>query len=355
MTSNRSGAHRSVQMSWGEAKAMYDRLSRRARRRRAMRPLKTTALVIGVIAGTLFGAYLLLVVFTPVDFSGNRPAAGRSSAVTGSGSQAPVMGHLIVVRGGPSAGIYSLAPDGTGLQLLDSAVHDEDAVPSPDGTRVAFVRDGIYVMNADGTGEKQLTTDPSDSGPTWSPDGSTIAFSREVPGPDGTHTDIFTVPASGGSTTRVTNDLLQKLTPAWSPDGKQIAFAGYKDVPGQGPTSVQLYVMNSDGSSVELLGGSDVAQPVWSPDGSQIAFAGEGGTISVIRADGTDLRTVYAPPSGQGFTFSPAWSPDGSAIAFVSGNTVGNLQVFMASVDGSGSKQVTTGQFDALDVSWAPR
>ncbi len=354
MTHNRSGGHGSVQMSRGEARAMYDKLSRRARRRRAMRPVKTTALVVGVIAGTLLGVYLLLAAFSPTRPSTNRPASGGSSAASASSTQTPVTGRLIVVRGGPSSGIYSLAPDGTGLQPLDSAVHDEDAVPSPDGTKVAFVRDGVYVINADGTGEKQLTTDPSDSGPTWSPDGSTIAFSREVPGPDGTHTDVFTVPSNGGPTTRVTNDLLQKLTPAWSPDGTQIAFAGYKEVAGQAPTSVQLYVMNSDGSGVKLLGGSNVAQPAWSPDGSQIAFAGEGGTLFVIRADGADLRTLYTPPGGQGFAFSPAWSPDGSAIAFVSGSTVNNLQVFIANIDGSALTQVTTGPFDALDVSWAP-
>ena len=57
-------------------------------------------------------------------------------------------------------------------------------------------------------------------GISWSHDGAMLAFSALTQG----HTDLFTVPASGGPIRRLTNDLYADLQPAWSPDGLSIAF-----------------------------------------------------------------------------------------------------------------------------------
>jgi Tol biopolymer transport system component len=58
-----------------------------------------------------------------------------------------------------------------------------DAAWSPDGSTVAFSREGegIWLIGADGTGERFLVGDPAtsyDSDPVWSPDGTWIAFVR---------------------------------------------------------------------------------------------------------------------------------------------------------------------------------
>ena len=52
-------------------------------------------------------------------------------------------------------------------------------VPSPDRTRIAYVRDGdLWVQSVMEGGERRLTSTPAvESGPVWSPDGSHIAFS----------------------------------------------------------------------------------------------------------------------------------------------------------------------------------
>lgn len=52
---------------------------------------------------------------------------------------------------------------------------------SPDGSKIAFVKDGnIWLMDADGNNKVQLTTgDAQDALPTWSPNGKKIAFSRD--------------------------------------------------------------------------------------------------------------------------------------------------------------------------------
>jgi Tol biopolymer transport system component len=303
-----------------------------------------------LIVALLVGAAAVAVAV--VAFSSARPKTETPGSTKETGVPSS---RLVMVLGDPHPGIFSVATNGAGLQPLTSSSHDQDAAPSPDGKKIAFVRHGIYLMNADGTNVAQLTADGSDNNPTWSPDGTTIAFSREIPtsGGDTPNADIFTVPVVGGPVVRITDDPLLELEPAWSPDGTRIAFGGYEQPPGQPPTSVRLYVMRSDGTGITLLGGTDVGDPAWSPDGSQIAFAQELGGLFAIRSDGTNLREVYTPTSSQSFTFSPSWSPDGTQLAFVSGDTISDLRVFIIDADGSGLKQLPIDPSDYMEVSWA--
>jgi len=60
---------------------------------------------------------------------------------------------------------------------------------------------------------------PTDQfGPRWSPDGREVAFYGGVP------TDIFVVPAEGGTPAQLTNSPTDDARPHWSPDGLRIAF-----------------------------------------------------------------------------------------------------------------------------------
>src|SRR5215203_4624217 len=83
--------------------------------------------------------------------------------------------------------------DGTGMiNLTDDSTDERAAVWSPDGTKIAFVRSSspdntdIFVMNADGTDMARLTTDRArltdgsvvEPQAVWSPDGTKIAFVR---------------------------------------------------------------------------------------------------------------------------------------------------------------------------------
>lgn len=76
-----------------------------------------------------------------------------------------------------------------------------------------------------------------------------------------------------------------------------------------------LYTATPDGSDAHALTDFGVEDPDWSPDGSMIAFNSERAGHShvfVINADGTGLRQIT---SGDGYEGHPGWSPDGKDLA----------------------------------------
>jgi Tol biopolymer transport system component len=122
--------------------------------------------------------------------------------------------------------------------------------------------------------------------------------------------------------------------PAWSPDGAKIAFTD---------TTVRgdLWVMNADGSGLRKLTDSrpfssgspnyGARQPAWSPDGRAIAFGYGYVGISLIEADGSDLR-----PFVRGFSFGADWSPGGKWIAYAVGeDELDGTSISVKSPDGS--------------------
>jgi Tol biopolymer transport system component len=112
---------------------------------------------------------------------------------------------------------------------------------APDGSRLAFVgvrehevdTPGIYTVRPDGTGIEQLASDVSVVALAWSPDGQSIAFAGE---------HVGTVPAGGGPVTVLARGAGAESV-AWSPSGARIAYSssGFMSVPG-------AFTMARDGS-----------------------------------------------------------------------------------------------------------
>src|SRR5580765_5416633 len=98
-----------------------------------------------------------------------------------------------------------------------------------------------------------------------SPDGRTLAVDLQG--------SIWTLPASGGAATRITDIFNDARQPSFSPDGKWIAFFAYRD------GGYDLWAIAPDGSNQHKLtwGAFDDREPAWSHDGSRVAFSSDRG------------------------------------------------------------------------------
>ena len=225
--------------------------------------------------------------------------------------------------------LYSVDPDGTGLARLTwSPTTEQHPDWSPDGSRIAFGsfaegRQSIHVMNFDGSGEHRVSPDGYDSDdmePAWSPDGSQIAFASTRPFNGSWH--IWVMNADGSGLRQVTSEF--STGPAWSPDGSRIAYLG---------SGGGISVVNADGSNAHQVtfppAGYLDERPSWSPDGTQLAFPrrltfGNDPQLYVVDADGSNERQLTTTEGASRF---PSWSPDGQQIVFTH---IGRLSVIFA-------------------------
>jgi hypothetical protein len=226
-----------------------------------------------------------------------------------------------------SGAIFAATPQGKRTRLLWDA---QDAAYSPDGTLVAFARDGdLWLANADGSGQRRLLETPNveEWGASWLPSGRALVYTarqsdrrqiRVFQLPTGPSTRLAPTGAeeygatvsSGGRLAFVSTrsgtpavyvaqpngfgaaafDTTAPATPyldvhdlAWSPDGTKLAYAA--DV-AEGTTQIVV----DDGTTQALL--PEGRRPVWSPTGTRIAFSDPAGGLASVALDGTDLRAL---------------------------------------------------------------
>ena len=322
-------------------------------------------------------------------------------------------GKIAFVASSPSS-IWAMNADGSGKKALTphykyAVISREDSEPewSPNGTKIVFTRSRqttgakstdpvteIDVMNANGSNQTRLTRSAqNDHSPTWSPDGTKIAFVRErvlsktpgsTPQPYG---ELYVMNADGSGERRLTQivldvcnkntltgegDNLDATQPAWSPDGARIAFTSISH---EYPCGTEISVINADGSGQRQLTGNGGPNDVrraslaaWSPDGRKIVYQGgssyadEGTEIWVMNADGSaptqltknDGFCPYKCPNNERHT-QPAWSPDGTKIAYtreIPSKTIDQrhlFDLFTMNPDGSGEKLVVRQIVERVD------
>jgi len=136
-----------------------------------------------------------------------------------------------------------------------------DAVPSPDGSQVAFVSlDRLYVADQpDGTPRRLTSQDRGEYNPVWSPDGSAIAFVTWDDEAGAGH--IMRVAAGGGSPMRLTSAPAYYRGLAWSPDGARIVATRssaqmLQDAVGPFSTSLasEFVWVPADGGALTVIG-----------------------------------------------------------------------------------------------------
>jgi TolB protein len=212
--------------------------------------------------------------------------------------------------------------------------------------RIAF--GSLFVVNSDGTGMRTLSLVEGGVAPSWSPDGAKLAFIRDFDlwtiNDDGTNEQDFDVPTfNPGDFT----------APRWAPAGTQIALA-WDPYKGFG----QMFVVDDDdvaGEPIPLAFGGTASRFSWSPDGSRLAFIcfpDDNWEVCAVGSDGSDEINLTQDP-GEDDAGTPFWSSDGSQIFFLSSRS-GNVDLWVMEADGSNPRNMTDSPEDEADATIFP-
>jgi TolB protein len=210
-----------------------------------------------------------------------------------------------VKEGGDRRRIFTIGADGKHQRVLPHQPGSGGEQPSfsPDGRRIVYVssRDGdvgIFSSRLDGSGRRQLTRNTDgyfDGDPCYSPNGKLIAFHR-----DG---NIFIMRADGTKERKLT----EGYSPSFSPNGQRIAFVRFFY------RSSEIYTMTANGDHAHVLANTqhtaNSLNPDYSPNGTQIVFdsdRGGGWGVYTMTPIGKNVRRLTARNT---HGVAPAWQP----------------------------------------------
>ena len=208
---------------------------------------------------------------------------------------------------------------------------NNDHVLSPDGKSIAVSHgtkeDGksrVYTVPLTGGVPRLITPLAPSYLHGWSPDGKTLAYCAERNG----EFDVYTIPAEGGTETRLTNAPGLNDGPEYDGTGEYIWFNSVRS------GLMQAWRMKADGTEQTQMT-FDENWNTWfphiSPDGTKVVMiAYKKGDVApgehvphkyvelrLMNADGSDLKTIVELFGGQGTINVNSWSPDSKKFAYV--------------------------------------
>jgi dipeptidyl aminopeptidase/acylaminoacyl peptidase len=274
---------------------------------------------------------------------GNKPQIFRLAIAGGEAKQitnfpAGIAGYILSPDGKMIALTASVFPSCTDMACDEKAEKEraDNPVKARIITEMPFRRwdewvDGkrnhIFIMPAEGGATTDITPGDADS-PIWteggseevafSPDSREICFSRFVENEALTgNSDLFVMPASGGTPKAITTNKSTDRTPLYSPDGRYIAYSATLR-PMQESDLVRLFLYDrSTGEHRNLTEAMDrsIDSYVWAPNSRSLFVTFEDhGQVPLARLDIATLKITPLVTSG---TIGDAGiSRDGSFLVF---------------------------------------
>lgn len=223
------------------------------------------------------------------------------------------------------------------------ALGDRDAVFSPDGKQIAFVREratdvsDVYVVPAGGSRARRLTHDNlSIAGITWSADGRQIIFASNRGGLFA----LWRVSADGGTPVRLPVSNGNADMPVMSRDGNRLIY-------GTCTCQIDLFTLNLNAPAEAPRQLTAATRWDWraqaSPDGTRIAFASDrSGATEIWAADRNGSHALRLTNFGGPYTGDPAWLPGGAALVFDTSAVGGNFDIYRIGANGGHPQRLTT-------------
>lgn len=234
-------------------------------------------------------------------------ACALACAVTAAEAQAPPFTHEAMIA---TKRLGAVVPGPDGRQAVIQILTYRYDRPGPDGD--------LWLVDLQGTSNPpmtRLTSAPGvESGAAWSPDGRTIVFvARTGDGPS----QLFRIPAGGGTPAQLTTLSTGASQPRFSPDGRTIAFLSsvYPQAANDADNAVRLKAARENPSSARIYTGFPYR------DYGNTWFDGRVNHLMTMSVDGGAARALL---TGTPLVGEPGWSgvqefdwrPDSRAIVF---------------------------------------
>jgi serine/threonine protein kinase len=279
------------------------------------------------------------------------------------------------------------------LTVPSGTDRDRVAVVSPDGRRLAFVRErgansgnDICVVALDGGKEDCILNTPEISGVAWGHDGEEIFYAdgnaiwRVTIGPNAaasrvrvvegdfkeltgdrqghrlaadrgySETNLWRVGRHGERRVKLIASSRTQGDAEYSPDGERIVFRSDRT------GSYELWVAAKDGANpIRLTSfGGQLGSARWSPDGKEIAFDGfkpsferaKNTNIYLVAASGGPVRRVT---DDRALYFVPNWSHDGRWLYYIAEQGSRRETWKVPSQGGTAVRVSGTGMFDVTE------
>jgi Tol biopolymer transport system component len=209
-------------------------------------------------------------------------------------------------------------------KLTSSSDPDMRGRWSPDGSRIAFVREEKYqqkliVLKYEDRSEQEILKVPESLGaPSWSKDGRHLAVSVVRNG----NADIWKYTFDEGIWRQLTFLPTDSHDPSWSPDGKEIAFQV------QDGSYRHIWTVDAAGGTPRQLtkGQTEDSHPQWSPrDPDRILFLRNHKNLCLLHVGTLQVEDLTHYTQANIVADYPSWSPDGKKVYFPLGRKVSNL------------------------------